>query len=142
MSHLPFPDAESAPYWEAAAEGRLVFRRCGACGQAFLYPRAACPRCWSSDVAWADASGRGSVYSFTVVHRNDLPPFRDRLPYVVAVVELEEGPRLTTNLEGLTDANEVRCGMAVRVAFREESHDDGAPVFIPVFRPAASDGPA
>ena len=92
-------------------------------------------------MAWADASGRGSVYSFTVVHRNGLPPFRDRLPYVVAVVELEEGPRLTTNVVGLTDADEVRCGMAVRVAFREESHDGGAPVFIPVFRPAV-DGPA
>jgi uncharacterized OB-fold protein len=136
MSHLPVPDAESAPYWEAAAEGRLVFRRCDACGHAFLYPRSACPRCWSTDVEWVEASGRGTVYSFTVIHRNDLAPFRDRLPYVVAVVELEQGPRLTTNVEGV-DPAEVRCGMPVRVAFREESHDHGDPMTVPVFRPEA-----
>jgi uncharacterized OB-fold protein len=139
MSHLPVPDPESAPYWDAAAEGRLVFQRCRQCDHAYLYPRAACPRCWSSDPEWVDTSGRGHVYSFTVVHRNDLPPFRDRLPYLVAVVELEEGPRLATNLVEC-DPADVWCGMAVRVAFREETDGEGSSVRVPVFRPVADPG--
>lgn len=136
MSHLPVPDSETAPYWEAAAEGRLIVKRCTACGHTFLYPRSACPRCWSTDTEWVTSSGRGSVYSFTVVHRNDLPPFRDRLPYVVAVVELEEGPRLTTNIEGC-DPDDVRCGISVEVEFRTEVDAEGETLSVPVFRPAA-----
>ena len=134
MSPLPVPDPESAPYWEAAAEGRLVVQRCGACGHTYLYPRSACPRCWSEHTSWVDASGRGTVYSFTVIRRNDLPPFRDRVPYVVAIVELDEGPRLTTNVEEC-DPQDVQCGMLVEVAFRTETGDGEGSAAVPVFRP-------
>jgi hypothetical protein len=132
--HLPVADVETAPYWEGTAQGKLLIKRCNGCGRAFFYPRAHCPRCWSTDTVWVESSGRGRVYTFTVVHTNDLPPFRDRLPYVVAIVELEEGVRITSNIEGI-EPDTVRCEMAVQVGFREEARDDGS-VFLPVFHPA------
>jgi uncharacterized OB-fold protein len=133
--HLPVVDLETAPYWEATKERKLLIKECGACGRAFFYPRNHCPYCWSTETTWREASGRGTVYTFTVVYQNDLPPFRDRIPYVVAVVELEEGVRMTSNIEGITP-EEVRCGMPVQVAFREEQRSETDSVAIPVFRPA------
>jgi uncharacterized OB-fold protein len=133
--HLPVPDTETAPYWEGAREGRLLIKSCRSCGRAFFYPRTYCPRCGSSDTEWTEASGRGTVYTYTVVYQNDLPPFRDRLPYVVAIVELEEGVRMTSNVEGVP-AEDVRCDMPVVVSFREEDRGEGDSVAIPVFRPA------
>jgi uncharacterized OB-fold protein len=132
--HLPDSDPETAAYWEAAEEGRLVIKGCRACGHVFFYPRAHCPRCWSADTEWREASGQGTVYTFTVIHQNDLPPFRDRVPYVVAIVELEEGVRMTSNVEGCPP-EDVECGMPVQVAFREEQRAD-ASMSVPVFRPA------
>lgn len=132
--HLPVPDAETQPYWDAARDGRLLIKHCNACDRPFFYPRTYCPRCWSPDTEWRESSGHGTVYTFTVVYQNDLPPFRDRLPYVVAIVELDEGVRLTTNVEGI-DPERVRCGMEVRVAFRRELREDGDPVAVPVFLP-------
>lgn len=133
--HLPVADQETEAYWEATREGRLLIKRCTACGQAFFYPRTYCPRCWSPDTEWVEASGRGTVYTFTVVHQNDLPPFNERLPYVVAIVELEEGVRMTSNIEGI-DPEDVRCDMPVAVAFREEARAQDDVVSLPVFRPA------
>ena len=127
---LPTPDLETQPYWDAAKEGKLLIKRCSACGRAHFYPRPFCPHCWSDDVAWEEASGRATLYTFTIVRRNDLPPFPDRVPYVAAVVDLEEGTRMMTNVEGC-DPDEVVIGMDLTVAFREE--DDFA---IPVFRKA------
>jgi uncharacterized protein len=132
--HLPVPDQETTPYWDAAREGKLLIKQCRACGKPFFYPRAYCPVCWSPDTEWLEASGRARVYTFTIVYQNDLPPFRDRVPYVVAVVELEEGVRMTANVEGCPP-EDVRCDMPVRVAFREEHRDDET-VSLPVFRPA------
>ncbi|MFF8872504.1 Zn-ribbon domain-containing OB-fold protein [Streptomyces massasporeus] len=97
----PEPDAFTRTYWDAAAEGRLLIRRCGDCGRAHHYPREFCPHCWSEDVTWETASGRATLYTWSVVHRNDLPPFSDRVPYVAAVVELAEGPRMMTEIVGV-----------------------------------------
>ncbi|SRR6266567_3947278 len=132
--HIPVPDDETEEYWRAAADGRLLIKECRTCGRPFFHPRTYCPRCWSADTIWREASGKGTVYTFTVVYQNDLPPFRDRVPYVVAIVELEEGVRMTSNVEGCP-VEEVRCGMAVKVAFREEHRDEDSvalPVFVPV----------
>ncbi|MEV6835354.1 Zn-ribbon domain-containing OB-fold protein [Streptomyces sp. NPDC051133] len=120
---LPEPDSFTRPYWEAAAEGVLLLRRCGTCGRAHHYPREFCPHCWSDDVTWEEASGRATLYTWSTVHRNDLPPFTTRTPYVAAVVDLAEGPRMMTQL---TDCDEAQLspGMTLRVAFR-----DGNPVF-------------
>jgi hypothetical protein len=127
---LPTPDDETQPFWDAAREGRLLIKRCASCGRAHHYPRPFCPYCWSSEVAWEQASGAGTVYAFSVVHRNDLPPFNERVPYVAAIVELDEGPRMMTNVVDC-DVEDVRVGMAVEVTFR--AIDDN--VSVPVFRP-------
>lgn len=118
---LPEPDTFTRTYWDAAAEGRLLIRRCRACGRAHHYPREFCPHCWSEDVTWEPASGRATLYTWSVVHRNDLPPFTERLPYVAAVVDLDEGPRMMTEIVG---PGEPSAGAELRVGFRE-----GIPVF-------------
>ncbi|KKD07006.1 Zn-ribbon domain-containing OB-fold protein [Streptomyces sp. WM6386] len=122
---LPEADAFTRTYWEAAEEGRLLVRRCGACGRTHHYPREFCPHCWSEDVTWEPASGRAELYTWSVVHRNDLPPFGERTPYVAAVVQLAEGPRMMTELVGVPPET-LRAGMALEVDFRQG---------IPVFRP-------
>jgi len=142
---LPDIDAFTAPYWQAAAEGRLLIRRCRAegCGAAHHYPREFCPHCWSEDVDWEEASGRAMLYTWSVVHRNDLPPFGTRVPYVAAVVELAEGPRMMTEI---TDCppEALRVGMELQVAFRtvggatvgSEESGSAPELGVPVFRPA------
>ncbi|MGI8663343.1 MAG: Zn-ribbon domain-containing OB-fold protein [Acidimicrobiales bacterium] len=128
---LPSPDAETQPYWDAARDGTLLIKRCAACGRAHFYPRPFCPHCWSTDVAWEQASGRATLYTYSIVRRNDLPPFGERVPYVAAVVDLEEGPRMQTNLEGCAESD-ITIGMALQVAFRAETEE----FTFPVFRPA------
>jgi len=128
---LPTPDLEQQPYWDAAREGRLLIRHCGACGAHHFYPRPFCPWCWSVDVSWVEASGRATLYTYSVVHANDLPPFPERVPYVAAIVELAEGPRMMTNVEECA-LDALEAGMPLEVAFRAISDE----VTIPVFRPA------
>ncbi|MGP3922585.1 Zn-ribbon domain-containing OB-fold protein [Streptomyces sp. 8N616] len=128
---LPETDAFSQPYWDAAAEGRLLIRRCGDCGAAHHYPREFCPRCWSESVSWEEASGRATLYTWSVVHRNDLPPFGDRVPYVAAVVDLAEGPRMMTEVVDCAESD-LRIGMELRVHFRG---DPPVPVFRHGVRP-------
>ncbi|WP_203732843.1 Zn-ribbon domain-containing OB-fold protein [Streptomyces sp. SID12501] len=128
---IPEIDAFTRAYWDAAAEGRLLVRRCGGCGRAHHYPREFCPYCWSEDVVWEAASGLATLYTWSVVHRNDLPPFGERTPYVAAVVDLDEGPRMMTEVVDGTEGVEgveggLRVGMGLEVAFRE-----GVPVFRP-----------
>jgi uncharacterized OB-fold protein len=99
-SEFPLPQgtAVSEPYWDALAGGELHFQRCTSCGNAWLPPRAECPRCLAATWEWVRASGRGKVVTWVVYHRAYHPAFESRLPYNVAVVELEEGPRLVTNI--------------------------------------------
>ncbi|MGX1909493.1 Zn-ribbon domain-containing OB-fold protein [Streptomyces phaeochromogenes] len=137
---LPEVDAFTRPYWDAAAEGRLLLRWCGACGRAHHYPREFCPRCWSEDVTWEPASGRATLYTWSVVHRNDLPPFGSRTPYVAAVVDLAEGPRMMTEVVECGE-EALRVGMALEVAFRTEEGEEAegaVAVAVPVFRPASA----
>src|ERR1700722_9827147 len=112
---LPTIEAESQPFWDAAREHRFLIRRCNNCGAVHHYPRPFCPTCWSDDLAWQEASGRATLYTFSTVYMNDLPPFNGRLPYVAAAVDLEEGPRVMTNIVDC-DPADLRVGMAVEVA--------------------------
>lgn len=133
MAHereLPQVEDETRPYWEAARQGRLLVKRCNACGVVHHYPRPFCPSCWSEDVEWLDASGRGTLYTYSVVFRNDLAPFDQWGAYVPAIVELDEGPRLMTNIVGAEPAD-LAVGMPVVVEFRELSDEWAAPVFRP-----------
>ncbi|GHG17923.1 MULTISPECIES: Zn-ribbon domain-containing OB-fold protein [Streptomyces] len=128
MTATPDIDAFTRPYWDAAAEGRLLLRRCRACARPHHYPREFCPHCWSEDVDWEPASGRATLYTWSVVHRNDLPPFGERVPYVAAVVDLAEGPRMMTQVVDVPE-DDLRADMALEVVFR--TGDDG--VAVPVF---------
>jgi uncharacterized protein len=127
---LPTIEPESQPFWDAARERRLLIQRCGACGAAQHYPRAICATCWSDQVAWEEASGRGTLYTYSTVFVNDLPPFAARVPYVAAAVDLEEGPRLMTNIVG-AEPSDLRVGMPVVVDFVALNEEITAPVFRP-----------
>ena len=128
---LPQPDLETQPFWDAAREGRLLIKRCHACTKTHFYPRPFCPHCWSQAVEWMDASGRATLYTWSVVHRNDLPPFHERVPYVAAIVDLAEGPRMMTNVVDC-DFDRLEMGMALNAVFHPTSDE----VTIVQFRPA------
>jgi uncharacterized OB-fold protein len=132
----PDADAFTRPYWDAANQGQLLIRRCHAagCGAAHHYPREFCPRCWSEDVHWERASGRASLYTWSVVHMNDLSPFSGRLPYTAAVVDLAEGPRMMTEVVGCP-GSALRVGMDLYVHFRPGGADGPAVPVFRVFRP-------
>lgn len=131
---LPDPDAVAVPWWKAAGEGRLLFQRCPSCAHAQFYPRALCTHC-AATPEWQEASGRGKVHTFTVVRQMGAKPFRERLPYVVAMIELEEGVRMMTNV---TDCpvEEVRIGMAVEAYALAAELPDGSRIGVPFWRPA------
>lgn len=134
MTTLPSPapaiNAETAPFWEATARGVLLLQRCNGCGSTIWYPRWICPICGSTDSSWYEGSGRGTIYSFTVVRRGD-GPYREVAPYVLAYVELEEGPRMVTNIV-VEDPDTLVVGQRVVVAFT----DTGEGSALPRFRPA------
>ena len=129
---LPHPDLETRPFWDAAREGKLLIKHCNACKEHHFYPRPFCPKCWSDDVEWVAASGQATLYTWSVVHRNDLPPFPDRVPYVAAVVDLAEGPRMMTNVVDC-EFDELTVDMALEAVFHPTSDD----VTIVQFRPAS-----
>ncbi|MFE6100895.1 Zn-ribbon domain-containing OB-fold protein [Streptomyces laurentii] len=139
MTATPEADAFSRAYWDAAAEGRLLLRHCADCDRTHHYPREFCPYCWSESVTWRPASGRATLYTWSVVHRNDLPPFGERVPYVAAVVDLAEGPRMMTQVVDCLEER-LRIGMELAVTFRAEGAEGAAGVaggfMVPVFRPA------
>ncbi|MFN0089821.1 MAG: Zn-ribbon domain-containing OB-fold protein [Acidimicrobiales bacterium] len=132
---LVFASWETRGYWEGAGRGELVLQRCRACGTTQHKPRAVCATCLSNELDHVVASGRGTVYTFTVTHQNLSPPFRDSLPYVMAYVELEEGPRLLTHIVGCAPSA-VTVGMPVRVEFQPQQRDDGEAFAVPRFVPA------
>lgn len=119
----------AAPYWDAAAKGQLVIQCCDECEAAIFPPRPLCPQCWSQALRWQDASGRASIESFSVVHRAPNETFAAEVPYVVALVRLDEGPRLMTNIVGC-EPDDVAVDMRVRVVFTQY---DG--FVLPQFKP-------
>jgi len=139
-NELPAPaptiTVETKPFWDGTLEGKLMLPRCTACQHVIWYPRTFCPECGSLEVSWIQASGRGTVYSFTVNRRaNENVAYRNadrtELVYVLAYVELAEGPRVLTNIVDC-DPETVRVGMPVSVVF----HDTGQGSALPRFKPA------
>jgi uncharacterized OB-fold protein len=128
---VPRPAPESVPYWEAAKHHKLEVPHCNACGHYWFPPSASCPHCLSTDFAFTPVSGQGKVFSFVTFHRVYHPAFEQEVPYVVALVELEEGPRLLTNIVGVPP-DKVACEMPVKVVF----DDVGDGVAVPKFTPA------
>ncbi len=128
---LPVMDPESQPYWNAMREQRLMLKRCRACGRHHHYPRELCPHCGSNEVEWTQAKGTGSVYSYTVARRPAGPAFKVDTPYVVAIIELDEGARMMSNLVGI-DPDQVRIGARVAVQFDAVTPEVTLPKFGPV----------
>lgn len=127
---LPVPTPISQPFWDAAKQHRLTLQRCNI-GHVFYYARSHCPKCLSNELTWFDASGRGTIYSFTVARRPTSEEFAEDVPYVIGVIELAEGPRMTS-LVVETDPDAVKIGTPVQVVFDDVSDA----IALPYFRPA------
>jgi len=131
MLIVPQPDSLTRPYWEGALAGQLKIQQCNCCAHMWHPPLPICPECHARDYKWVPVSGRGVIYSFSVVHHAAHVAMTDRVPYVVALVTLEEGPRLVSNLLHCTP-EQISIGMKVTVAFEEIA--DG--IVLPQFQPA------
>ena len=119
---LPKPTATSAPFWQAAHQGRLELQYCSKCDSFQYYPRPICANCWNEAVEWRRCSGRATVYSYSICNIPGLPSFKGDTPYLVAVVELEEGVRMTTNIVGCA-ATDVSIGMPVEAVFERVTEE-------------------
>ncbi|HLF80026.1 MAG TPA: Zn-ribbon domain-containing OB-fold protein [Dehalococcoidia bacterium] len=130
---LPTPQPESDFYFQKAKQHELWLMRCKDCNQAYFYPRAICPNCFSRNTEWFQSSGKGTLYAFAIVQRAPTPAFADMVPYVTAFVELEGGVRIPTNLVDVEpDPAKVKIGMAVEVVFDDVTSE----ITLPKFRPA------
>jgi uncharacterized OB-fold protein len=127
---VPLPYQDTQPYWDAAKEKRLILQRCLDCGKPQFYPRGVCSHCLGSQLEWIDSSGRGKVHTFTVSYRAPHPGFADDLPFVIAIIELEEGVRMMSNIVGC-DPKTVRIDMPVKVVFEQLTPDIVLPKFAP-----------
>lgn len=119
----PESNVEIQPFWDATAEGKLLLKKCNGCGEIHYYPRTICPFCFSDDTVWIEASGKGTIYSYSVIRRVEVP-------YVMAYVTLEEGPTMMTNIIDC-DMDAVRIDMAVKVSFVDTGEGNALPMFTP-----------
>jgi hypothetical protein len=131
MAIIPGMTGLTEPYWTAAREGRLVVQECNGCGQLRHPPLPSCPRCHGTGQGWREVSGEGTVYSATVVRHPTHVALADKVPYVIALVELAEGPRLVSGVTGCPP-EDVTAGLPVRAVFRKVTED----VTLPYFEPA------
>ncbi|MDA1296379.1 MAG: Zn-ribbon domain-containing OB-fold protein [Chloroflexi bacterium] len=130
---LPVAQPESDHYWEQAANGKLVLQRCSDCGEAQFYPRVMCIHCGSRSIEWIESSGRATLFTFAIVHVPPHPGFRGDVPYVTAIVELEEGVRMPSQVIGIEpDPDQLRIGMPLQVVFDQVTDDVALPKFRPV----------
>lgn len=125
---LPAIEPFSKPYWEAARRHEFVIQRCKDCGTFRFYPRVFCIKCWSANTEWVKTSGHGSVYTYTVVQRATHSAFTKDVPYVYAIIELKEGPHMSSNIVGCKP-EEVRIGAAVEVVFDDVTNEIALPKF-------------
>lgn len=127
---LPAIEPGAQPYWDALRRHELIYQKCRSCGTQFSPYQPLCPQCWSEEVDDRKSSGRGRVYTFSIVYRAPMPSFKADLPYAVAIVELDEGFFMTTNIIGCPP-DQVRIGMPVEVEFVDATDD----ITLPKFRP-------
>ena len=130
---IPSPQGESDHYWQKAKEGELWLRKCNACGEAYFYPRDISPCCFSRDTTWIKASGKATLFTYGIVERAPHPGFVEDVPFVTAIVELEEGPTMPTNIVMKDPTPEkLQVGMALEVVFEEITDT----ISLPKFKPA------
>ncbi len=125
---LPVPTIDTQGYWHAVNEGRLVFQRCLKCGELRFYPRAFCVSCLSDELIWELASGRGRIYTFTICHIPGNPAMAEKIPYAMAMIDLDEGVRM---LAGIIESqlSHIHIGAAVEVVFERLTPDLSLPQF-------------
>jgi uncharacterized OB-fold protein len=128
----PIPDCKDGtrPYWDACKQHRLVLPKCRSCDEVYFFPDDFCPCCLSEDIQWIEASGKGRIHTYSVVERPPSPRFSDDVPYIVAIIELEEGPRMMSNILEIAH-EDIRIDMLVEVVFEDVTEN----VTIPKFRP-------
>jgi hypothetical protein len=131
IKYFPIPTPETAPYWEACHNHQLLIQRCADCGKYQFYPRTVCSHCTGGNLEWAEASGRGKVISYTIMHRAVSKAYSDGGVTVLALIRLEEGVQMMSNIVDC-DPGQVSTGMAVEVIFEDWSDE----ISIPMFRPA------
>jgi uncharacterized protein len=129
---IPIPDEISAPFFDGARDGKLMLQHCTACDRWSFPVRERCPYCFAAQLEWRPASGRGTLYTFTIMHQVMNPGFASSVPYNVAQVDLAEGVRMTSNVVGISN-DQLRIGMPLEAIFE----DVGDNVRLPKFRPAA-----
>ncbi len=127
---IPIPDNASQTFWENARKHRLVLQRCTDCGAQQFFPQSYCRKCLSENIEWFEACGKGSVYSFTIIHRPPSHTFEEDVPYIVAIIQLDEGLRMMSNIVEVKP-EDVHVNMPVEVTF----DDISSTVSLPKFRP-------
>ena len=128
---LPIPSPESRPYWDGLRERKLLMPHCDACGSFWFPPSLLCTHCNSSKWTWVAVSGRGRIFSYVVYHRVYHPGFANEVPYTVAVIELDEGPRMISNVIGIAP-EKIACDMRVEVAYQPITETITLPKFKPI----------
>ena len=136
---VPVVQPWAQPFWDAARQHKLVLQTCNVCNRPIHYPRIACPHCGADDLGWREASGRGTIYSYTVVESNAPSAFIVDMPYVVAVVRLAEGVQMLSNIVECNPA-ELRCDQPVEVTFERLNDDFTLPKFRPLSAAPATAG--
>lgn len=128
LKPLPTTNQFSKPFWDGCKKHELLIQKCGDCGKFIMYPKMFCPDCLSENIEWVKSKGTGKIYSFTVVHNNPPSQFLQDLPYVIAIVELDEGVRMCTNIvESNTDS--LSCEQRVEVLFEDVTPEYSLPKF-------------
>ncbi len=130
---LPMPSPETERYWQGCKKHELWIPYCKSCDSFFFYPRPFCPKCFGWDVEWRRASGRGTLYTYAIQYRPQAPGFEP--PYVTAIVQLEEGPRMMTNLVDVEpDPDQITCDMPLEVTFQDINDE----ITLPYWKPATT----
>jgi uncharacterized OB-fold protein len=127
---LPVIQPWSKLFWNAARERRLLIQECRNCGKKIFYPKKYCPECRSTDIGWVESSGEGKVYSFSTLYLGVHPKFEENAPYTIAIIELNEGVRLMSNIVNC-EPKDIRCDMPVKVTFEDVTEEITLPKFEP-----------
>lgn len=128
---LPKPSPWSQPFWDGCKNKKLLIQKCRSCKKHIFYPKLFCPFCLSTDLRWIESTGKGRIYTFTVIYSYQPTEFSEDVPYVVAVIDLDEGVKMMSNIIGCTP-EEVRCDMGVEVVFDDVTEEVTLPKFKPI----------
>lgn len=128
---IPVPGPESIPFWEGARNHELLVQRCKTCGHHWFPPSTVCTGCGNNNIEWVKSAGKGRIFSFVIFHRLYHKGWDGEIPYVVAIIELDEGARMLSNVIGIP-VQDVKCDMPVKVVFDDVTEELTLPKFSPI----------